>query len=143
MCWRSGGASAESPHLSRGGSAHRLGECQASGKLAAQQGVGFDRLGASLGIPVHLFACVRKKCITNQKLDAVFCGLTCDGSTLRNVKSPKIFVCCQRKAFKGKKCLSGSLRLLCGDLTKFLFEKEGRQSKGERMRGHNVVSPIT
>lgn len=28
-------------------------------------------------------------------------------------------------------------------LTKFLFEKEGRQSKGEHMRGHNVVSPIT
>lgn len=85
------------------------------------------------------FLCVRMKHINNPKLKVVFCRMTKECSVLKKPKLPKMFVV---SAFEGMKCLSGSLHLFCGDLTKCCFEKEERQRKGECRRGGNVASHV-
>lgn len=67
----------------------------------------------------------------------MFSRLACDCSVLTSLE---MFVCGPWKAFKGKKCLSGYLRLFCGDSTKFHFEEEEGQGHNEYLRGGDVAS---
>lgn len=85
------------------------------------------------------FLSVRMKHMNNPKLKVVFCRMTWECSAFKKHKLPKMFVV---SAFEGTKCLSGSLHLFCGDLTKCCFEKEERQRKGECRRGGDLASHV-